>query len=469
MKKDNNICKIIPKFAKKYCKDVWSRTSCAGYAELYKWLLIYGGGPGVGGQYQSFMRNAHSTPTQLTILMGSRGESRLTHLPPEVLRCLPDPEPKRPTGGFTVQVSRPFIAEGAKERVAKAIDDGLISSATSVVSDMERELCMFYGVPFAKACSSGYSALANALKLANIGEGQDVLIPAFTMVAVLNAVLSVKANPVFVDCAPSGELNPSVKEYAEKITPKSRALIVTHTYGVPANSMELQRFCREKNLIFIEDIAEAIGTECGGKLVGTFGDFACASLYANKAITSGDGGFIISTREEEDLKERADSYINHGFTKEYHFVHLEGCGNHKMSGLQAALVTPAIAQIPKVMSDRNRLARKYRNELQSIPQLTPMPLNQHGLDAPWVFGVLADSKDTRKQLRQALADGGYETRDYFLPLHLQPMYTAATSNGKQISLPNAEDIAKRGFYLPTYYDMSNKLIEDICQCLRDVL
>ena len=397
--------------------------------------------------------------------MGSRGGRKVAHLPAEIREQLPDPEPTPPPGGFAVHVARPFIAEGAKERVAKAIDDGLVSSATSVVREFEEELCRFYDVPFAKACSSGYSALVNALRLAGIGEGEDVLIPSFTMVAVLNAVLNVGATPVFVDCAPHEQLNPSVKEYAEKMTERTRALIVTHTYGVPADSNELQRFCREKNIVFIEDIAEAIGTVWDGKLVGTFGDFACASLYANKVITSGDGGFVLSTRREEDMKERAASYVNHGFTEKYHFVHLESCGNHKMSGLQAALVTPAVAQLPKVTADRNKIALKYRAELQSIPQLKPMPLNPNGPDAPWVFGVLADSKATRKRLRQNLADAGYETRDYFFPLHQQPLCCA--THEQQVSLPNAEDIGRRGFYLPTFFGLHDSVIESIGKCLRD--
>ena len=397
--------------------------------------------------------------------MGSRGLQSLEQLPAEIRDALPDPEPTPPLTGFSVRVACPFIADGAKERVAKAIEDGLVSSATSVVDEFEEELRRVYGVPFAKACSSGYSALVLALRLANVGEDHDVLVPSLTMVAVLNAVLGVKATPVFVDCESSRELNPSVEKYAEKMTPKTAALIVTHTYGVPADCAALQKFCRSKNIVFIEDIAEAIGTECGGKLVGTFGDFACASLYANKAITAGDGGFVLSTRNDEDLKELADSYVNHGFTKRYHFVHLEACGNHKMSGLQAALVTPAVAQLSKVMDDRNRIAKKYRTELQSIPQLTPMPINQWGKDTPWVFGVLADSKATRKRLRQALADEGYETRDYFLPLHLQPLYRTTMAGGQPLSLPVSEDLGRRGFYLPTFFGMTDEVIGGVCKCL----
>ena len=391
----------------------------------------------------------------------------MEQLPAELRAHLPDPEPTPPATGFSVRVARPFIAPGAKERVAKTVEDGLVSSATSVLDEFEEELRKEFGVPFAKACSSGYSALVTALRLADVCEGCEVLVPSLTMIAVLNAVYDVNATPVFVDCAP-GELNPSVDEYSAKRTRKTAALIVTHTYGVPANIAEIQAFCGGHRLVLIEDIAEAIGTEFCGKLAGTFGDFACASLYANKAITSGDGGFILSTRKDERLRERADSLVNHGFTKHYHFVHLERCGNHKMSGLQAALATPAVSQISSVMEDRYRISQKYRSELQCVvPQLTPMPVNKWGKDTPWVFGVLADSKETRRRLRQTLADAGYETRDFFLPLHLQPLYLL--SGGKLESLPHCEDMGRRGFYLPTFFGMSDQLIEDICKCLESGL
>ena len=393
--------------------------------------------------------------------MGSRDvNDLLSQLPAKVRKSLPDPEPAPPSEGYVVRVSRPFIADGAKEKVADAIECGIISSATTVVQELEQELCRFYGVSMAKACSSGCSALIIALRLARVGQGDDVLIPSLTMVAVLNAVLNVGAKPVFVDCA-EGCLNPTVAEYATKITQQTRALVVTHTYGIPADCIALQKFCQEKNLMFIEDIAEAIGTKCNEKLVGTFGDFACASLYANKAITSGDGGFVLSTRSDGDLKERADSYANHGFTKDYHFVHFESATNHKMSGLEAALVTPAVAQIPHVMHDRARIAERYRTNLQSVPGITLMPVNPRGPDTPWVFGVLTESKAKRKSLRQILASNGYETRDYFFPLHLQPM----CPNGATV-LPNAEDMGSRGFYLPTFYGLSNETIDSICSCLK---
>ena len=396
------------------------------------------------------------------------GADRIRCLPANIRDKAPDPEPSPPDGGFTTPVSYPFVAPGAKERVMKAISEGTISSATKVVREFEDELRAYFRVPLAKACNSGYSALVLALQLGRIGPGDDVLIPTLTMAAVANAVLTAKANPITVDCA-KGEFNPSLAEYERQITPKTRALIVTHTYGVPADCPKLQIFCKRKGLIFIEDIAEAIGAECNGKPVGTFGDFACASLYANKAITAGDGGFVLSTRTDPDLFDRANSYANHGFTKDFHFVHFEPSGNYKMSGLQAALVTPAIALIPHVMEDRSRIAQVYRSELDGVAGLELMPMNPYGNDAPWVFAILVESKQMRTKVRQKLADERIETRDFFFPLHLQPFLHEVNPLRQLKSLPNSEDLGSRGFYLPTFYNLPDKEIKRISQCIKDAL
>ncbi len=384
----------------------------------------------------------------------------------------PDPEPSFSTSGIPkMQVSYPFIPPGAKETVMKAIEDGKISSATSVVQEFEAELRKFFQVPFAKACSSGYSALLLALKLANVKQEDQVLMPAFTMAAVVNAVFAVGAKPVFVDCD-EGQFNPSVGQYEQHITPRSKALIVTHTYGVPAECSPLKSLCEAKGIILIEDIAEAIGTEYCSKLVGTFGDFACASLYANKTITAGDGGFILSSNcdlvQAKQLNQRANSYANHGFSKDFHFLHFESSGNYKMSGLQAAFATPAVALIPEVMQDRERIADCYRKQLAEISNLSLMPKNPYGRDAPWMFGVMVESKKMRTEIRQKLADNGIETRDFFFPLHLQPMVLERLG-GLEEKHPYAEKLAMTGFYLPTFYGMKNTDIEKVTRCLKKAL
>ena len=266
-----------------------------------------------------------------------------------------------------------------------------------------------------------------------------------------------------------------MEQYERQLKPNTTALIVTHTYGVPADCSGLQKFCKTNGLIFIEDIAESIGTEYHGKMVGTFGDFACASLYANKMITAGDGGFVLgncqSEEEADQLLHRANSYANHGFSKDYHFLHFEFSGNYKMSGLQAAFVTPAVSHISEVMEDRLRITNGYRKELSGVSGLKLMPFNPYGKDAPWMFGVMVDSKKIRTAVRKKLAADGIETRDFFFPLHLQPMMLQLANNPAYPpeELPNAELLGSTGFYLPTFYGIKEESIKYVAECLRKAL
>ena len=390
-------------------------------------------------------------------------------LPQKVLDLLPHPEPTKPSEGFRIKVATPYVSPGSKQRVIEAIDNKTLSSASIVVNEFESNLKQFFSVPFVKACSSGFSALLLSLKLAGVSTGDDVLVPSLTMVAVVNSVLAVGANPVFIDCEATDQVNPSSKQYEQRITPSTKALIITHTYGIPADCRNLRLLCDERNIVMIEDIAEAIGVEFNGSKVGTVGDFACASLYANKMITSGDGGFVLSRREDKNLLTQIRSYINHGFCDGYHFVHFEESGNYKMSGIQAALVAPAVQDIPMIIKDRNRISDTYREYLEKIESLELLPRSKYGSDTPWVFGVIVSSKEKRRAVRQALANNGIETRDFFFPLHLQPMIIKRYGVPTQESFPNAEFLGTHGFYLPTYYGLERKDIKDICDCLIDNL
>ena len=330
------------------------------------------------------------------------------------------------------------------------------------MNELETNLKKFYSLPFAKACANGFSALVVALKLASIGHGDDVLVPSFTMAAVANAVLTVGGKPIFVDCDEDA-LNPSPNQFDMKMTPHTKALIVTHTYGYPADCFSLAKLCERRNIILIEDIAEAIGVKYNDKLVGTFGDFACASLYANKIITAGDGGFVLS--KHKNLENRAASYLNHGFSTDFHFIHFEQSGNYKMSGLQAAFAAPAVEDIPIVIKDRERISALYRKHLEGLEKLSTIPKNKFGIDAPWMFGVLAESKDQRKRIRSELAHQGIETRDFFFPLHIQPMIIDKFGLTEE-QFPNAVFLGTRGFYLPTFFGLKEEEIEFVCSHLK---
>ncbi|XP_065837508.1 GDP-perosamine synthase-like [Oscarella lobularis] len=401
--------------------------------------------------------------------------STVNALPQKVKDSLPYLEPEKPTSAWRYPVSTPYIHPHAKASVVEAIENGLISSATKPVRNFEEKLKSLFELPTAKACSSGYTGLLLCLKAANIGPNDEVIVPALTMIAVANAVIDVGAKLVIADVAAEGDYNPSVEQYRERLSSRTRAIVVCHTYGIPADLDPIRRLCDDNRLVLIEDIAEAIGTTYKGRLVGRTGDFAAASLYANKLITSGDGGFVLSKHERWDddgvlLHDRLQSYVNHGFVPEYHFMHLYRSGNYKMSGLEAAFVAPAVDDVWKVAERREEIASWYREFLADLPDVVLMPTSKFGPDTPWVFGVEVESKEKRRSLRRVLAENGIETRDYFLPLHLQPPLLLhqrqRDSHYELPDLPNAERLGRVGFYLPTHHYLQKSDVEFICNVIR---
>ena len=399
--------------------------------------------------------------------------AKLKRMPERVRASLPLPEPEKPSSGWKVSVAQPYISPEAEKSVLTAIRDRTISSATQPVREFEKELKEFFQVPTAKACNSGYSALVLSLKLAGIGPGDEVLMPSLMMVAVPNAVLSVGAKPVSVDVE-AGMYNPSPEQYKEAVTSNTKAVIVTHTYGVPVDLDGVLEVCDRHNLVLVEDVAESIGTTYKGELTGVKGDFAAASLYVTKLITSGDGGFVLSKHthwNEANLQERLDSLTNHGFVPKFHFMHFEQSGNYKMAGLAASLITPAVKDIPMLVKNKTKLATWYRQYLSDVPGIKLMPQSQYGPDAPWVFCVEVDSREKRHDIRCEMAKAGIETRDFFLPLHLQPavhsgVYASEETVKDPPRLPNSEHLGDVGFYLPTHYYLEQSDVLFISNTLR---
>lgn len=381
----------------------------------------------------------------------------------------PEPEPKPDSGVWTYRVAEPFIASESVTNVFKSMALRAISSAATPVAEMACELRRLYNVPVAQPCANGFVSLLLAMQAANIGKelNECVLVPSFTMIAVPNAVLYVGAMPVFVDNS-FEKYNPGVDEYEEaaRHVPqnyKIKAIIVTHTYSVPADIEPLRDMCLRNKWLLIEDISEAIGVSVNGQLLGTFGMYAGASLYANKTITAGDGGFVLS--KDPSVAARLVSIVNHGFTPRYHFVHFEPCINGKINGLGAALVTPAIQQIDQVIYHRSCIARWYRQGLESVNNhVKCMPLAGDA-DGPWVFGIECQSRVERDHLRHYLAhEHGIETRNYFPPLDLEAAFTHLPEFTRR---PCSQTIrlAEIGFYLPTHYWLTDVDVSNICQAI----
>ncbi|RWS10838.1 uncharacterized protein B4U79_01519, partial [Dinothrombium tinctorium] len=370
------------------------------------------------------------------------------------LHLIPEPEPLMPPSGWLYKVAEPFISDTMKNNVIEAVYSGDISSASHWTKLMADKFKKFFACHTAVPCSSGFTALLLSLQILEIGEGDEVILQSMTMVAVANAINFVGAKPVFVDNA-AGKYNPGFEEISSAITVKTKAIIVTHTYGVACEDLlKIVEECNSRRLWLIEDISECIGVEIlignERKLLGTFGDFAAASLYANKMIHAGDGGIVLSKHHSRNAE--LQSLINHGFTPYYHFLHFKSAINAKINGLGAALACGCIDNIKMIIQHRQFLAKHYRKLFEKLPIKL---MARCGIDdTPWVFGVECRSKEERSELRAFLAIHGIETRNFFFPLHLQPAF----SESNALSLPNSEDLGSRGFYLPTH---TNMVLEDI--------
>lgn len=389
---------------------------------------------------------------------------RVAILPPRIRESMPSPEPKPGEAGWLYRVLEPYYSRECVDNVVQAMLSGQISSGAMWPRRLAEQICKLYEVPVALPTSSGASALHVALLACKLGPHDHVLVPSFTMVAVANMVKMVGARPIYCDCAP-GSLNPGSDEFLQKATPLTKAIIVCHTYGAACKDIEcISSLCKDRGWWLIEDICEAMGTRAdNGKLVGTFGDFAVSSLYANKPITAGDGGWVHA--REKKHHDHLKSLINHGFDPAYHFLHFETAPNAKMNGLGAAFVCSQVKMLPMIMEHRGQLATWYRQHLAGIPGLKCM--EQRQTDAPWVFGVETEDRKTRDLLRDHLAARGIETRNYFYPLHLEPVnFYGGDAGVYDVVLPNAEHVAQVGFYLPTHSFLEHADVLYICGHIR---
>merc|ERR1719217_1537738 len=199
-----------------------------------------------------------------------------------------------------------------------------------------------------------------------------------------------------------------------------------------------------------------------GDLVGTFGDFAVSSLYANKPITAGDGGWVHA--KDPTHHDRLKSLINHGFDPAYHFLHFETAPNAKMNGLGCAFVCSQIPDLPRQMQLRGRIASCYRAHLVGLSDVRCIEQAVH--DAPWVFGIQTKDRKRRDELREHLAACGIETRNFFYPLHIEPVNFFEGDGVYEIVLPQAEELSQTGFYLPTHSFLEEDDVKYIAACIK---
>jgi perosamine synthetase len=330
-----------------------------------------------------------------------------------------------------------------------------------MVREFEAAFARRVGAVDAVACSSGTAALHLTLSVLGIGPGDEVIIPAFTMIAVCNAVLYAGAKPVLVDVDPrTWTMDPD--QTARRVTRRTKAILAVHTYGQPARMDILARIARERGLLLIEDAAEALGASYRGRAIGTWGP-AAFSLYANKVITTGEGGMVAVPSRALGVKLR--TLRDHGFSSDRHFWHRVIGYNYRMTSLQAAIGLAQLERFDTLLEARRRNARLYRAALGDVAGLVLPAQISAAKSADWVFGFVAGPAygRTRDVLRGILARRGIETRAFFTPLHLQPVHRRLF-HGERYRV--SEALGARGLYLPSSSDLTSARISYVAECVR---
>ena len=365
-----------------------------------------------------------------------------------------------------IPVCEPLLSNKEMEYVADCLKTNWISSLGKYINEFEQRFAEYCGVKYGVSTTSGTTALHLALASLNIGKGDEIIIPAFTMVAPLFAILYTGARPVLVDCEPE-TWNINVAEIEKKITQNTRAILPVHIYGHPCDMTPILKIAKKHNLYIIEDAAEAHGAEYKGKKVGGIGDLGCFSFYANKIITTGEGGMIVTNREE--TAERARRLKDQAYSKEKRFLHTDLGFNYRMTNIQAAIGLAQLERIDELVEKRRENAHLYSHLLKEVEGITLPPQKEWAKNVYWMYGILVEDEFgmSRDELAAKLKQDGVDTRTFFIPMHQQPAFKKLGLFESE-SYPVSEEISGKGMYLPSGSGLRAEEIEYVCTTLKKI-
>ncbi len=355
-----------------------------------------------------------------------------------------------------VPVNTPLLAGNELKYVIECIETGWISSEGPFITRFEQQFSNYTGRDFGVAVANGSAALDIAVQALGITTGDEVIMPTFTIISPAQSVVKAGAVPVLVDSDPL-TWNMDVQQIEKKITPKTKAILVVHIYGLPVDMDPVLALAKKHKLALIEDAAEMHGQTYKGKACGSFGDVSIFSFYPNKHITTGEGGMIVT--DDSELAERCKKLRNLAFEpKGRRFIHEELGWNYRMTNLQAALGVAQLEQIETFLAKKRRTGTKY---LQGLGFLTAkgyqLPLAETGYatNIYWVFGLLAPSEEEAQKIIAHLTGHGIGTRPFFWCMHQQPVFLKM-GLFKNEAYPVAEKLARTGFYIPSGLGLSEK-------------
>ncbi len=369
-----------------------------------------------------------------------------------------------------IPVNKPLITKEDVEYVNRSMSKGWISSEGPEVKKFESNFSNFIGHKYSIAVSSGTAALEIAVKSLKLKSGDEIIIPNFTIISNAIAVLKQNLNIKLIDCNIK-DWNMDISEIKKNITKKTKAIIATHIYNFPLRVDILKKICKKNKIILIEDAAEAIGQKLNNKLCGSFGDISIFSFYANKQITTGEGGMIATSNKK--FSEQSKSLRNLCFGKKDRFNHEDIGWNYRMTNIQASLGVSQLKRIKSIVKKRHEVGKKYFDRLKNNKNIyIPETSRAYAKNIYWVIAIVITNKTlgiNAKKLIKELIKYGIQTRPFFWPMHKQKILKNKYKISQNKNYKNSEYISKYGLYLPSSLNIKTSQIKFICDKVNLIL
>ncbi len=375
-----------------------------------------------------------------------------------------------------IPVNEPMLAEEDFLALQDTFRTGWISSAGRYVDEFEERWAAYCGVKYGIAVSNGTTALQVAVEAVGIGRGDEVVMPTFTIISCASAVVRAGGTPVLVDCD-ADTFCMSIEQVEAAITPRTKAIMVVHMYGHPVDMDPIMALAQRHGLYVIEDAAEVHGAlyqsnrgtaQATWKKCGGIGHIATFSFFANKLITTGEGGMVVTN--DPELAARSRSLRNLCFRGDRRFLHTEHGYQFRLTNMQAALGVGQVTRIESIVERKRWAATQYMQRLSDLTQLQLPMEHPWARSVFWVFGmVLADDVPfDATEFARRLKALGVETRPFFLGMHEQPVFHDM-GLFKDERHPVSERIARRGLYVPSGLALTLEQIDTVSQAVRQAL
>lgn len=367
-----------------------------------------------------------------------------------------------------IPIAKPFVNEAEAQAAYDTILSGWITQGPRV-AEFEEKFAAYTGAAYAVALSNCTTALHLCMIVSGIGPGDEVICPSLSYIASSNSILYVGATPVFAEIDPSN-YNLDIKDVERRITPKTRAILLVHQIGMPADIDAFTQLAKKHNLLIIEDAACAIGSEYKGKRIGSHGDLVCFSFHPRKVISTGDGGMITTSNKE--LAERLKLLRQHGMSvnaaarhqssKIIFEEHVEIGYNYRLTDIQAAVGIQQLAKLDQIVKERREIAYQYHEAFSKIDCIE-LPYEPEGCFSNYQsYSVLLkeNCKVSRNDLMQQMMDAGVSTRRGVMTSHREPAYAHFCQN---VSLPVTERVSDDSIILPLYVPMLQEDVQKVIE------